>query len=106
MKKFLPKGSVIVEDYKEPEIYEREQTPKQYIKQYELKIISSYPENQLLLNVYKYSPLRGGTYIELPYDFTNSSKGIINIIKKDDKCFILRTYIQQNHIKIEFQNIK
>ena len=44
----LPKNTVILEEYKELKIYERERTLKQYIKQYELKIISSYFENQLI----------------------------------------------------------
>ena len=40
------------------------------------------------INVYKYTPLKGGSYIDLPKKFKNSSKGLINIISKDDKCFM------------------
>ena len=40
------------------------------------------------INVYKYKPLKGGTYIELSDDFKNSSKGLINIKNKDNKCFM------------------
>ena len=40
------------------------------------------------INVYKYTPLKGGSYIDLPKTFKNSSKGLINIKSKDDKCFM------------------
>ena len=40
------------------------------------------------INAYKYTPLKGGSYIELPDDFKNSSKGLVNIKNKDDKCFM------------------
>ena len=40
------------------------------------------------INVYKYSPLKRGSYIDLPQNFKNSSKGLINITNKDDKCFM------------------
>ena len=41
-----------------------------------------------IINVYKYSPLKGGSYIDLPKKFKHSSKGLLNIKNKDDKCFM------------------
>ena len=43
---------------------------------------------QHFINVYKYSPLKGDSYIDLPQKFKNSSKGLLNIKSKDDKCFM------------------
>ena len=41
------------------------------------------------MNVYKYSPLKGGSYIDLPENFKhNNNKGLLNIKNKDDKCFM------------------
>ena len=40
------------------------------------------------INVYKYLPLKGGSYIEMPDNFKNSKKGLINIWNKDEKCFM------------------
>ena len=40
------------------------------------------------INVYKYLPLKGGSYIEMPDNFKNSKKGLLNIINKDEKCFM------------------
>ena len=40
------------------------------------------------INAYKFLPLKGGSYIDLPKDYKNSKKGLLNIINKDDKCFI------------------
>ena len=39
------------------------------------------------INVLKYKPLRGSSYISLPEELRNSAKGIINIKNKDDECF-------------------
>ena len=39
------------------------------------------------LNVVKYQPMRGSSYIKLPQELRNSSKGLINIKNKDDECF-------------------
>ena len=41
------------------------------------------------INVYKYFPLKRGSYIEMPDNFKNSKKGLLNIINKDEKCFML-----------------
>ena len=46
----IKKGTLEIEPYIKPEIYEKDRTPKHYIKQYELKIILTYVENQLILN--------------------------------------------------------
>ena len=40
------------------------------------------------VNISAYSPLIGSTYIELPSGLKNSKKGLINIKKNDNKCFI------------------
>ena len=39
------------------------------------------------INVAKYRPLRGSSYIPLPKELQNSAKGIINMKNNDDKCF-------------------
>ena len=40
------------------------------------------------VNIVKYEPLKGSSYIELPAFLKNSSKGLINSENKDDKCFM------------------
>ena len=39
------------------------------------------------LNVTQYQPLNGSSYIELPLELRNSSKGLINLKIDDDECF-------------------
>ena len=39
------------------------------------------------INVIKYKPLRGNSYIPLPKELQNSSKGIINMKNNDNECF-------------------
>ena len=39
------------------------------------------------INVTTYQPLNGSSYIELPIELQNPSKGLINIKNKDDECF-------------------
>ena len=39
------------------------------------------------LNVVKYKPLKGSSYIQLPQELQNSAKGLINIKSKDNECF-------------------
>ena len=39
------------------------------------------------LNIVKYMPLRGGSYIPLPKELQNSAKGLINMKNEDDECF-------------------
>ena len=39
------------------------------------------------LNIVKYMPLRGGSYIPIPKELRNSAKGLINMKNEDDECF-------------------
>ena len=39
------------------------------------------------LNIVKYEPLKGSSYIELPHELQNSSKGLINMKNDDNECF-------------------
>ena len=39
------------------------------------------------LNIVKYQPLKGSSYIELPDELRNSAKGLINMKNKDNECF-------------------
>ena len=39
------------------------------------------------LNIVKYKPLKGSSYIQLPYELRNSKKGLINIKNEDNECF-------------------
>ncbi|MCG8571960.1 MAG: hypothetical protein MJB14_17635 [Spirochaetes bacterium] len=40
------------------------------------------------VNVVKYVPLRGNSYIPLPKELQNSKKGLINLKNGDNKCFL------------------
>ena len=40
------------------------------------------------MNISVYSPLTGSTYTELPSTLKHSKKGLINIKKNDNKCFL------------------
>ena len=39
------------------------------------------------LNVVKYQPMRGSSYIKLPQELRNSAKGLINMKNEDNECF-------------------
>ena len=39
------------------------------------------------INVTLYKPLNGSSYLELPTEFRNPKKGLINMKSKDDECF-------------------
>ena len=39
------------------------------------------------LNLVKYKPLKGSSYIQLPQELRNSAKGLINMNNKDNECF-------------------
>ena len=39
------------------------------------------------INLTKYIPLKGSSYIELPTELRNPAKGLINLKNKDDECF-------------------
>jgi hypothetical protein len=43
--------------------------------------------NKHYLNIVKYVPLQGSSYIILPQELRNSSKGLINIKNEDNQCF-------------------
>ena len=40
------------------------------------------------VNIVKYLPLRGSSYVQLPKELRNSMMGLINLQNKDDKCFL------------------
>ena len=40
------------------------------------------------INIAKYVPLRGSSYLPLPEEVSNSKKGLINIKNEDDRCFL------------------
>ena len=42
----------------------------------------------LYINISNHGPLLGGSYIPLPKALSNSMKGLINLQKKDHKCFM------------------
>ena len=39
------------------------------------------------INLTKYKPIKGSSYLELPNELRNSLKGLINIKNKDNECF-------------------
>ena len=39
------------------------------------------------LNIVKYEPMKGSSYIELPQELNNPKKGLINMKNKDNECF-------------------
>ena len=39
------------------------------------------------MNIVKYQPIRGSSYIQLPEELRNSAKGLINLRNKDNECF-------------------
>ena len=39
------------------------------------------------LNIVKYKPMKGSSYIQLPSELRNSAKGLINMKNKDNECF-------------------
>ena len=39
------------------------------------------------MNIVKYKPMNGSSYIKLPTELQNSAKGLINLKKKDNECF-------------------
>ena len=43
---------------------------------------------QHYVNIIKYVPLRGNSYMPLPEELRNSKKGLINLKNEDDKCFL------------------
>ena len=47
--------------------------------------ISSIDENYI--NIVRYEPMQGNSYIPLPVKLQNPAKGLINLQNKDDECF-------------------
>lgn len=45
--------------------------------------------NDHYINTVVYNPLKGSSYIKLPPEVQNSSKGLINLQNKDNECFRL-----------------
>ena len=43
--------------------------------------------NKQYINIVRYNPLKGSSYIELPPELRNSAKGLINLQNKDNECF-------------------
>ena len=39
------------------------------------------------VNIVKYKPLKGSSYIELPLEIRNPAEGLINLKNKDNECF-------------------
>ena len=39
------------------------------------------------LNVVKYKPMKGSSYIKLPQELRHSAKGLINMKNEDNECF-------------------
>ena len=39
------------------------------------------------LNLVKYVPMKGSSYIQLPHELRNSAKGLLNIKNEDNECF-------------------
>ena len=40
------------------------------------------------LNIVKYKPMNGSSYIQLPEELRNSAKGLINLKNNDNRCFL------------------
>ena len=57
------------------------------------------------INVSTYRPLSGSFYIELPAQFKNSKKRLINIKHNDRKCFLWRRVRHINFVKIHPERI-
>ena len=44
--------------------------------------------NDQYLNISRYAPLVGSSFIELPKELSSPKKGLINLRNKDNKCFM------------------
>ena len=42
--------------------------------------------DNLYLNIVKYQPIKGSSYIKLPQEVRNSAKGLINMKNEDNGC--------------------
>ena len=43
--------------------------------------------NYQYINIVRYKPLKGSSYIELPQEHRNSAEGLINLQNKNNECF-------------------
>ena len=60
---------------------------------------------QHYVNIAKYLPLRGNSYLPLPEELRNSKKGLINLKNEDDKCFLWCLVRHLNPIKVHPERI-
>ena len=74
-------------------IYESLQSTKQQILNFVAQWISEgsgwtiQSVDNHYLNIVKYQPMKGNSYIKLPQELRNSSKGLINMKNEDNECF-------------------
>ena len=61
---------------------------------------------QHYVNIVKYLPLRGNSYLPLPEELRNPKKGLINLKNEDDKCFLWCHVRHLNPFKNNPQRIK
>ncbi|KAL9959301.1 hypothetical protein ACROYT_G032614 [Oculina patagonica] len=87
---FNSKAQTIINDL---EIVESLQTSKQHILNFVAQWISEgsgwtiESVDNHYLNIVKYEPMKGSSYIQLPPELRNSSKGLINMKNEDNECF-------------------
>ena len=53
------------------------------------------------LNIVKYEPMKGSSYIQLPTELRNSAKGLINLQNNDNKCFL---WCHVRHLNSQIKN--
>ena len=53
------------------------------------------------LNIVKYEPMKASSYIQLPTELRNSSKGLINLQNNDNKCFL---WCHVRHLNSQIKN--
>ena len=57
------------------------------------------------VNIVKYLPLRGNSYLPLPLELRNSKNGVINLKNEDNKCFLWSHNKHLNPLKIHPERI-
>ena len=55
------------------------------------------------INIVKYQPMKGSSYINLPQELRNTAKGLINMKNKDNECF---RWCRIRHLNPQEQRIK
>ena len=58
------------------------------------------------INIVRYKPLKGSSYIELPPELRNPAEGLINLQNKDNECFRWCHIQHLNPQKIHPERIK